>query len=147
MLNTGQKGDLGEEIAIEYLKKNDYKILDTNFFIWNFERNKKIAEIDIICQKKGSFFDNLISFFIKKKIKIVFLEVKSFFVNDLEEIVFPERKVNLKKKKKIQKAILRWLKQNKKTIDYPWRMDLITIKILKTDYSQYRLRYFRNILQ
>ncbi len=152
MLDTGQKGNMGERIAIEYLGKNNYKILDTNFFIWNFEKSKRIAEIDIVCQQKQGFFNKLKdlikeNFFLKRKNQtIIFLEVKSLFINDLDNVVFPERKVNFEKKKKMQKAIFKWLKQNKKTLDYPWRMDLITIKILKTDYLKYQIRHFKNIL-
>lgn len=38
-------GDRGEKIALLFLKKNKYKILDTNF-------STKTGEIDIICENK-----------------------------------------------------------------------------------------------
>lgn len=145
-MNNINKGDLGEKLAIKYLKKNSYKILETNFFLWNWRRTKKIAEVDIICQKKPKFIHYFFSFLKNKKEKIIFLEVKTLFVNNLDSWIFPENKVNFLKKKKIQKAGLKWLKNNKTTTDYPWRMDLVTIKILKTDILKYRLKHFKNIL-
>lgn len=39
-------GNLGEDIAVKYLKKNKYKILERNF-------RKRYGEIDIIAQKDG----------------------------------------------------------------------------------------------
>ena len=44
MASHNDLGKLGEEMAIEFLKKNDYQILETN---WVFQK----AEIDIIAQK------------------------------------------------------------------------------------------------
>ena len=43
MAAHNELGKLGEELAVEYLKKNGYKILNTN---WTFQK----AEIDIIAQ-------------------------------------------------------------------------------------------------
>lgn len=48
------KGDIGEEIACQHLKKQKYKILERNY-------KNKIGEIDIIAQKKK---------------EVVFVEVK-----------------------------------------------------------------------
>jgi putative endonuclease len=43
MASHNELGKLGEELAVEYLKKNGYTILNTN---WTFQK----AEIDIIAQ-------------------------------------------------------------------------------------------------
>jgi putative endonuclease len=43
MAEHNELGKLGEELAVEYLQKNGYEILDTN---WTFQK----AEIDIIAQ-------------------------------------------------------------------------------------------------
>lgn len=45
MADHNELGKLGEELAVDFLQKNGYEILDTN---WRFQK----AEIDIIAQKK-----------------------------------------------------------------------------------------------
>lgn len=45
MAEHNELGKLGEEMAVEYLQKNGYAILETN---WRFQK----AEIDILAQKE-----------------------------------------------------------------------------------------------
>jgi putative endonuclease len=46
MAEHNELGKLGEELAVEYLQKNGYAILETN---WTFQK----AEIDIIAKKEN----------------------------------------------------------------------------------------------
>jgi putative endonuclease len=46
MADHNELGKLGEELAVEYLQKNGYAILETN---WTFQK----AEIDIIAKKEN----------------------------------------------------------------------------------------------
>ena len=46
MAEHNELGKLGEELAVEFLRKNGYEILETN---WTFQK----AEIDIIAQKEN----------------------------------------------------------------------------------------------
>jgi putative endonuclease len=46
MAEHNDLGKLGEELAVEFLEKNGYSILETN---WTFQK----AEVDIIAQKDG----------------------------------------------------------------------------------------------
>ena len=46
MAEHNELGKFGEELAVEFLQKNGYKILETN---WTFQK----AEIDIIAQKEN----------------------------------------------------------------------------------------------
>ena len=46
MAEHNDLGKLGEELAVEFLEKNGYTILETN---WTFQK----AEVDIIAQKDG----------------------------------------------------------------------------------------------
>jgi len=46
MAEHNELGKLGEELAVEFLQKNGYAILETN---WTFQK----AEIDIIAQKEN----------------------------------------------------------------------------------------------
>lgn len=47
MAAHNELGKLGEDLAVDYLKKNGYTILDTN---WTFQK----AEIDIIARKEDT---------------------------------------------------------------------------------------------
>ena len=47
MAEHNELGKLGEEMAVEYLQKNSYIILETN---WTFQK----AEIDILAQKENT---------------------------------------------------------------------------------------------
>jgi len=47
MAEHNDLGKLGEEMAVEFLQKNGYEILETN---WTFQK----AEIDIIAQKENT---------------------------------------------------------------------------------------------
>ncbi|MBU1179508.1 YraN family protein [Patescibacteria group bacterium] len=70
-------GRLGEELAVSFLKKKGYKILETNFVIKGF------GELDIICKKKD---------------KIVFVEVRtksSRFFGTPEESITPKKQQKL----------------------------------------------------
>jgi putative endonuclease len=44
MAEHNELGKLGEELAVDFLEKNGYEILETN---WTFQK----AEVDIIAQK------------------------------------------------------------------------------------------------
>jgi putative endonuclease len=88
MLNRRQKfGEKGEAIAVHHLKKNGYKILETNY-------STKLGEIDIIAKDKDT---------------IVFVEVKT-----RRSVHFgsPKWAVTPQKQKKISMVALYYLKIN-----------------------------------
>lgn len=83
-------GKFGEEMAVEYLRKNGYEILETN---WTFQK----AEIDIIAQKenilaivevktRSSIDFGLPQDFVKpKKIQLLVKAVNEYIIsNDLD---------------------------------------------------------------
>ncbi len=78
-MNTKKKGDLGEDVAAEILKKTGYEILERNY-------RYKRSEIDMICLK-----DNL----------LVFVEVKALNSNRFGH---PEERVNEYKIQKVMEA-------------------------------------------
>lgn len=94
-------GKIGEEKAIEFLKKNGYKIIDRNF-------RTKIGEIDIIC---------------KKKREIVFIEVKT---RSSDDFGLPEEAVNEKKLKRMEKVA--YLYMELKKINSPFKFEVLSIK-------------------
>ena len=93
MAEHNELGKLGEELAVEFLQKNGYQILETN---WTFQK----AEIDIIAQKetvlaivevktRSSIDFGLPQDFVKpKKIQLLVKAVNEYVVsNDLDLVV------------------------------------------------------------
>jgi putative endonuclease len=102
MKNKEQKfGVRGENLAVWYLKKNGYKIIEQNY------RNR-IGEIDIIAKDKKT---------------IVFVEVKSRRSNRYGS---PKLAVTPKKQRKISMVALYYLKDTKQT-DAKARFDVVAI--------------------
>lgn len=113
-----QIGSLGEKIALTYLKKLKYSILETNF-------RSHWGEIDIICQK-----DN----------KISFIEVKTRVGTTHGQ---PYEAVNYYKVKDLKRTINYYLlKKNLK--NYKLSLDVISI-ILNNDHKVQSLKYLENI--
>jgi putative endonuclease len=116
-MTTKQTWDHWEVIAIKYLQKNGYGILDTNFKFWRF------WEIDIIA-KKGNL--------------IVFIEVK---YRNNKKYWIPEEAITVNKLRKCRKTVEYYLVKNRLSFD-DIRFDVITI--LK-EVSSYKLKHYRNI--
>ena len=94
-------GKWGEELALDYLKNNNYKILEKNF-------KCKIGEIDLIAK-----IDDV----------IVFVEVKT---RSSDMFGRPREAVNFYKQKKIRSIALNYLKF-KNLLNYSCRFDVIEI--------------------
>ena len=93
MAQHNELGKLGEELAVDFLQKNGYEILETN---WTFQK----AEIDIIAQKdtvlaivevktRSSIEFGLPQDFVKpKKIQLLVKAVNQYVIsNDLDVAV------------------------------------------------------------
>lgn len=100
-------GSLGEGLAIQYLEKKQYEILETNFVT-------KVGEIDIIAQHREI---------------IVFIEVKA-----RKDLSYgnPYEAVSQMKQKKIIKTALLYTKM-KKIKDIQFRFDIIEVYLNKRD--------------
>ena len=106
MLNKRQQfGKKSESLAVRYLKKNGYKILEQNY------RNK-IGEIDIIAKEKGT---------------LVFVEVKARKTHVFGN---PKWAVTPKKQRKISMAALYYLKATKQ-IHVKARFDVVALSLAK----------------
>ncbi len=95
---TGKKG---EEIAVSFLKKKGYRILETNF-------RCALGEIDLIALESGEY---------------VFIEVKT---RKSEELGYPEQAVGMKKQRKISQVALYYL-QAKHLLDVNARFDVVAV--------------------
>ncbi len=97
-------GDWGEKIAVNYLMKQGYQILDRNY-------KTKLGELDIVA-KEGDI--------------IVFVEVKT---RSSRSFGLPQEAVNFKKQNKIMRMAMQYL-QNRDLKD-TWRIDVVGIVMSK----------------
>ena len=102
MLNSRQKfGEKSESIAVSYLKKKGYKIVEQNY-------RTKLGEIDIIAKEKGT---------------IVFVEVKS---RKSKNFGNPKWAVTPQKQRKISMVALQYLKTTRQS-NVKARFDVVSI--------------------
>lgn len=92
----------GEVEAKEYLAKNGYEILQTNY-------KNKLGEIDIICKKNNC---------------VVFVEVKK---RESIKFGYPREAVNFYKQQKIRNVAMGYLKYKNLYEKCPIRFDVIDI--------------------
>jgi putative endonuclease len=100
MAEHNELGKLGEEMAVEFLRKNGYEILETN---WTFQK----AEVDIIAQKENT---------------LAIVEVKTRSSLDFG---LPQDFVKPKKIQLLVKAVNEYVVSN--NLDVEVRFDIIAI--------------------
>jgi len=117
-LNTLTKGKLGEQCAVAFLEKSEYRIVERNY-------RSRQGEIDIIAQKKD---------------KLVFIEVKTW---DVYTDIDIEYAVNGEKMNRILQTAKYFLMRHRSYDDYFIRFDLIfitdnmqTIKHIENAFSE-----------
>ena len=96
-------GKLGEDIAVKYLVKHGYRIVERNY-------RKPWGEIDIIAKKKGI---------------LTFVEVKT------QKSGFewrPEENVNWHKKQQLRRIINTYLKESQ-MYGVEWQVDVLAIEL------------------
>lgn len=129
--DTNTRGRIGEQIAIRYLTKKGFRILDRNFQT-KFSKGPLRAEIDIVAKKADI---------------ISFIEVKTVFSEDADKRNnwLPEDKVNFQKQQKIAKAAEVWLTQHRISLETKIQLDAVAI-FVDTQRRKARVRYFPDIM-
>ncbi len=117
--NNKQLGNYGEKLACDYLKKNGYKIIETNY-------HSQLGEIDIIAKFKKS---------------IIFIEVKTRASEG--EILYPQEAVDHRKQKRMLRVIEQYIWKNK-IDDKKCQIDIIAISINKVTKSV-KLKHLKNV--
>ena len=117
-------GQLGEKEAKKYLKKNGYKIIQSNF---QNNIGKRVGEIDIIAKKKDA---------------IVFVEVKTRKIKKQNNIL-PEENINYQKLQKLQKIAQIYIKINN-LWDFPYHFDAISVWVDENQ-KVLRIKHLKNI--
>lgn len=118
-------GDLGENIAKNYLEKLGYKIIGSNY-------SKRWGEIDIIAESPNK--------------ELVFLEIKTRETGDYQSAFLPEDSVNFSKQQKLIKTAQTFLYENKYADDIAWQIDVIAIEIDKTT-RKTKIRHLKNAVE
>ena len=98
--SSSEKGRVGEEHAVAYLREKGYRILARRF-------RSGPGEVDIICRKEDS---------------VVFAEVKAWDVLGLEDL---ERSVDSRKRDKIRRAASLFLQSHPELGGCRIRFDLV----------------------
>ena len=120
-LSTGERG---EKAALNYLKKQGYKILETNFFN---PRGRRLGEIDIIA---------------KDKEEVVFVEIKTR-TDSYKNAPAPEESITRKKLHKLNKTASFYITKNR-LFDVPYRFDAITL-LADTENNCAKLKHLKNV--
>jgi len=104
-------GEIGENIAVRFLMKHNFAILDRNY-------TKKWGEIDIVAEKEG---------------KLYFIEVKSISRPSLDYVTRetldsyrPEDNMHPWKMKRLARVIQTYI-LSKKLDDMEWQVDLLVV--------------------
>ena len=114
-------GDLGEELAENFLKQKGYKTIEKNY------RIKNIGEIDIVCEKKN---------------RLIFIEVKTRRVK--WQTNFPiEYSINAKKRLNLKRICNIYLNE-KQCFTKDWQVDAVFIKL--NEAGEYSIDHLENIL-
>lgn len=108
MAEHNDLGKLGEELAVDFLEKNGYEILETN---WTFQK----AEVDIIALKNNI---------------LAVVEVKT---RSTIEFGLPQEFVKPKKIQLLVKAINEYV--NKNDLDVKVRFDIVAIHKENNNYN------------
>jgi len=111
-------GALGEQIAVNYLKKKGFSIVEVNYL-------KKWGEIDVVA--RGTTVKGPIIRFIE--VKTVSYETK----RELEQAISrgtwrPEENIHFKKIQRLNRAIESWITDNRYEGD--WEIDVIAVRMV-----------------
>ena len=121
MLEKKKLGNLGEELATQYLKNHQYKILACKW-------QKRTGEIDIIARDQDK--------------TIVFVEVKT---RTSDNFGSAQEAVNFLKQRKLIKTAQYYILENYK-FEVPWRIDVITLE-LDSEKRLAHVRHFKNAIE
>jgi putative endonuclease len=102
-------GQIGEKVAVDFLRKKGYEILGTNY---QNSRGRRLGEIDIIAREKESE-------------EIVFVEVKTREYQKYKDTL-PEENITRSKLRKLEKIANSYLLKYRLR-DKPFRFDAVSI--------------------
>jgi putative endonuclease len=105
-MSTVEEGKWAEQVAAEFLERNEFEILDRNFYF------KKVGELDLVCRKNGV---------------IIFVEVRH---RSSLRYGTPEESLTYTKCAKLRRCAEAWLMRHK-LFNAPCRFDMIAVDTAK----------------
>ena len=107
MPNNIKIGQIGEDLACQYLLNNEYEIIDRNY-------REKWGEVDVICKNRDGV--------------LVFVEVKTLRKSDF---LNPEENLHPTKLKKVKRTAYLYANSHPELINdnKGWQIDLIAVEI------------------
>ena len=123
-------GEIGENIAVKFLMKHDFVVLDRNY-------TRKWGEIDIVAEKSG---------------RLYFVEVKSVSKPNLEIVTHetldqyhPEDNMHPWKLKRLSRTIQTYLLSKKIADEKEWQVDLLVV-FLDINSKKARIKVVKDII-
>ena len=126
---TQKIGEIGENIAVRFLVKHNFLILEQNY-------TKKWGEIDIIAEKAN---------------KLYFIEVKSVSRETLDDVNHktsayrPEENMHPWKLKHLSRKIQTYLLSKRTSAEKEWQVDLLVV-FLDTKNKKAKIKVVSNII-
>lgn len=128
ILTTKQIGDIGEDIAVQYLKSQEFDILDRNY-------GDKWGELDIVAKNKD---------------KIHFVEVKTLSYSTKKQLEYavshetwrPEEQVHSFKLHQIEKILTTWISRN--AYEGEWQIDVAAVRVVPEE-RYATINYLENV--
>jgi len=121
-------GDIGENIACEYLIKHGFEVIERNYL-------RKWGEIDIVAKKAHMY-----RFIEVKSVRVAHETLNN--VARAKNSYRPEDNVHPWKIKRLHRAIQTYMLE--KRVDTDWQLDLVTVKIDETKHMA-RVELIENI--
>ena len=123
MINTREKGNIGEKIACDYLKQRGYFIQNRNYL-------KKWGEIDIVAVKSGILH---------------FIEVKSVIHNGQDNGYRPEENVHNLKLRRLRRVIQTYLNDEKYGLDAEFQFHVLIVRTNKQT-GESKVEIIKNVI-
>lgn len=129
-MHTRKVGDIGENVACTFLKKNGFTVIDRNYF-------KKWGELDIVARKDG-----FLHFFEVKSVVRQY-ETKSFIERDY--VRSPEENVHSLKVRSLRKIIQTYLVEKGGGLDVVFEFHVLSVFLNKKTRTA-RIKWIKNVI-
>ncbi len=135
MLNNIKIGQIGEDLACQYLLNNKYKIIDRNY-------RETWGEIDIICKDRNG----TLVFVEVKALKVFHDSVKHSYLNPGLK---PEDNLSSSKLKKVKRTAYLYANNHPELINNNkgWQIDLVAVEIPNSNLENINLQEIIKLCQ